>query len=226
MGRVRRRRSPWRGPRPHPAAGPAAAAHRPGACRRGSVPDGFRRGREAPAPGPAAHPPALGGSPAPRQGAGASGRGGARGSSRPPRPRRQRQGRGRPAGSAPAEAPEAARPQARLMPELPEVESQRRRLQRWLKGRRITAVRVFDDPVVLGGQSPRAVASAVRGRRVRAVGRRGKHLWLELDPRPSLAVHFGLTGWFSFYRREEERPKYWKIELVADDAPPLASPDP
>ena len=76
------------------------------------------------------------------------------------------------------------------MPEPPEVESQRRRVQRWLKGRRIAAVNVFDDPVVFGGQAPRTVVSAVRGRRVRAVGRRGKHLWLELDRRPWIAFHF------------------------------------
>ena len=70
------------------------------------------------------------------------------------------------------------------MPELPEVESQRRRVQRWLKGRRLTGVHVFDDPVVYSGQSPRLVIAALRGRRVRAVRRRGKHLWLELDRRP------------------------------------------
>ena len=61
------------------------------------------------------------------------------------------------------------------MPELPEVESQRRRVQRWLKGRRIAAVNVEGDPVVFSGQSPRVVASALRGRRVRAVHRRVVH---------------------------------------------------
>jgi formamidopyrimidine-DNA glycosylase len=112
------------------------------------------------------------------------------------------------------------------VPELPEVESQRRRLQRWLKGRRITAVHVMDDPVVLVGAVPRAVAAAVRGRRVKGVHRRGKHLWLELDRRPWLAFHFGMTGWFSYYRRESDRPKYWKIELATDDGRRLAYTDP
>jgi len=112
------------------------------------------------------------------------------------------------------------------VPELPEVESQRRRVQRWLKGRRIAEVSVFADPVVYAGQSARTVSSALRGRRVRAVGRRGKHLWLELDRRPWVAFHFGMTGWFSFYRRAEERPRYWKIEIVADDGRRLAYTDP
>jgi formamidopyrimidine-DNA glycosylase len=112
------------------------------------------------------------------------------------------------------------------MPELPEVETQRRRVQRWLKGRRLAAVTVADDPVVFGGLSPRGLAAALRGRRVEAVRRRGKHLWLELDRRPWLAFHFGMTGWFSFYRREEERPRFWKIELVTGDGRRLAYTDP
>lgn len=112
------------------------------------------------------------------------------------------------------------------MPELPEVEAQRRRVQRWLKGRRLAAVTVADDPVVLAGLSPRGLREALRGRRVQAVRRRGKHLWLELDRRPWPSFHFGMTGWFSFYRREEERPRFWKIELVADDGRRLAYTDP
>jgi formamidopyrimidine-DNA glycosylase len=112
------------------------------------------------------------------------------------------------------------------MPELPEVEAQRRRVQRWLKGRRLAAVTVADDPVVLAGLSPRGLTEALRGRRVKAVRRRGKHLWLELDRRPWPSFHFGMTGWFSFYRREEERPRFWKIELVADDGRRLAYTDP
>jgi formamidopyrimidine-DNA glycosylase len=112
------------------------------------------------------------------------------------------------------------------MPELPEVESQRRRVQRWLKGRRLTGVMVADDPVVLAGLEPRALERALRGRTVKAVRRRGKHLWLELDRRPWLAFHFGMTGWFSFYRRVEERPRFLKIELVAADGRRLAYTDP
>jgi formamidopyrimidine-DNA glycosylase len=112
------------------------------------------------------------------------------------------------------------------MPELPEVESQRRRVQRWLKGRRLATVSVSDDPVVFAGLSPRSVVAALRGRRVRAVRRRGKHLWIELDRRPWPAFHFGMTGWFSFYRSEAARPRFWKIELVTQDGRRLAYTDP
>jgi len=112
------------------------------------------------------------------------------------------------------------------MPELPEVETQRRRIQRWLKGRRITSVTAVEDPVIFGGLTPRVLSRALKGRRVEAVRRRGKHLWLELDRRPWLAFHFGMTGWFSYYRDEAERPRFWKIELAADDGRRLAYTDP
>ena len=112
------------------------------------------------------------------------------------------------------------------MPELPEVEASRRRVQRWLGGRRLVKVNVADDPVVLGGTAPASIASALRDRRVRAAGRKGKHLWLELDRRPWPAFHFGMTGWLHFYRREEERPRFLKLELVADDGRRMAYTDP
>jgi formamidopyrimidine-DNA glycosylase len=112
------------------------------------------------------------------------------------------------------------------MPELPEVESQRQRLQRWLKGRRLSAVHALEDRLVYAGRSARSVALALRGRRVDAVRRRGKHLWLELDRRPWPAFHFGMTGWFSYYRRESERPRFWKIELVTGDGRRVAYTDP
>ncbi len=37
-------------------------------------------------------------------------------------------------------------------------------------------------------------AGSLVGRRVKAVRRHGKHLWLELDRRPWPCLHFGMTG--------------------------------
>src|SRR5206468_3553184 len=74
--------------------------------------------------------------------------------------------------------------------------------------------------------SPRRVAAALRGRRVSAVGRKGKHLWLELDRRPWPAFHFGMSGSFRVYGPDAERPRYWKLELEADDGARLALRDP
>jgi formamidopyrimidine-DNA glycosylase len=101
------------------------------------------------------------------------------------------------------------------MPELPEVEAARRRTQRVLAGRRLVAVAAQEDPVVFAGGSGRRVAQALRGRRVDSVQRKGKHLWLELDRRPWLALHFGMTGGLQV-DRGGERPRFWKLELVTD----------
>ena len=78
------------------------------------------------------------------------------------------------------------------MPELPEVETARRRAERALRGRRIAAVAVVRDPIVYEGVSPARFAAVLRGRRVEAVRRRGKHLWMELDRRPWPLFHFGM----------------------------------
>jgi formamidopyrimidine-DNA glycosylase len=112
------------------------------------------------------------------------------------------------------------------MPELPEVETARRLLRRVLGGRRIDAVATVDDPIVYAGVTPRRLAAALRGRRVEAVGRKGKHLWLELDRRPWPAFHFGMSGSFRMYGPDAERPRYWKLELRGEDGVRLALRDP
>jgi len=112
------------------------------------------------------------------------------------------------------------------MPELPEVETARRLAARALAGRRIVGVATVDDPIVYAGVSPRRLAAALRGRRVTAVGRKGKHLWLELDRRPWPAFHFGMSGSFRVYGEEADRPRYWKVELRASDGARLALRDP
>jgi formamidopyrimidine-DNA glycosylase len=62
------------------------------------------------------------------------------------------------------------------------------------KGRRIVEAHVADDPIVFEGMAPARIRRALVGRRVRAVRRHGKHLWLELDRRPWPCLHFGMTG--------------------------------
>ena len=80
------------------------------------------------------------------------------------------------------------------MPELPEVEAARRAAQKVAKGRRIVDAHVADDPIVYEGIAPARIRRALVGRRVKAVRRHGKHLWLELDHRPWPCLHFGMTG--------------------------------
>ncbi|MCG6920549.1 MAG: DNA-formamidopyrimidine glycosylase [Acidobacteria bacterium] len=112
------------------------------------------------------------------------------------------------------------------MPELPEVETARRRAEHQLKGRRIVSVRVAPDPLVFEGISPSRFATALRARRVVAVRRRGKHLWMELDRRPFPMFHFGMSGAFALYRDGDPRPRFWKVELAAEGGRRLTFTDP
>ena len=124
------------------------------------------------------------------------------------------------------------------MPELPEVETARRLATRGAVGRRIVDVWCAPDPIVYEGVSPARVATAVRGRRVRAVRRHGKHLWLELDRGPALLMHFGMTGGLHVPARPPLRlrssraapsagwpPRFAKLVLTFDDGGRLALAD-
>ena len=62
------------------------------------------------------------------------------------------------------------------MPELPEIEAARLAIQRVAVGRRITAVRCADDPIVFEGAWPAGIRRALLGRRVLAVRRHGAPL--------------------------------------------------
>lgn len=112
------------------------------------------------------------------------------------------------------------------MPELPEVETARRRAERALCGRRIAGVAVVPDRIVFDGVPASRFAAALRGRRVAAVRRKGKHLWLELDRRPFPLFHFGMTGSFAIYAAGAPRPRFWKVEIATEDGIRLAMSDP
>ncbi len=111
------------------------------------------------------------------------------------------------------------------MPELPEVEAARVLLEGILRRRCIEAVAAVPDPIVYAGVTPRRMAGALRGRRVLRVGRKGKHLWLELDRRPWPVFHFGMTGRFRVYDAEEQRPRFWKLEMRVSSGKRVAFAD-
>ena len=102
------------------------------------------------------------------------------------------------------------------MPELPEVEAARRAAQRIAAGRRIVEAHVADDPIVFEGVTPARFRRALVGRRVRAVRRHGKHLWLELDRRPWPCLHFGMTGGIHVSSPHRVGPTGRAVRLVSD----------
>lgn len=112
------------------------------------------------------------------------------------------------------------------MPELPEVETARREVDRAARGRTIHRVVVNEDPIVFEKVPANTVVRALTGRRIDGTARWGKHFWLELDRRPWPVFHFGMTGWMHVYRSEAERPRFLKIELELDDGVRIAYRDP
>jgi formamidopyrimidine-DNA glycosylase len=125
------------------------------------------------------------------------------------------------------------------VPELPEVEAARRSAERVARGRRIAGVWCGDDPIVFERVPAVRFRRALLGRRVRAVKRHGKHLWLELDRRPWPCLHFGMTGGFHVPGRGTVRlvahgrkgpgvvwpPRFVKLILTFDDGGELAYAD-
>lgn len=79
------------------------------------------------------------------------------------------------------------------MPELPEVETIRRQLDPELEGLRVEELEILDakwaEP-----DSPAALATAVEGRQIEALDRRGKYLLLRLEDDLTLVMHLRMTG--------------------------------
>jgi len=81
------------------------------------------------------------------------------------------------------------------MPELPEVETVVRELNRTLPGRRVRRVEVFRADA-LGAVRPETFAAALAGRGFGPVGRHGKFLLFRLEPAGFLVAHLRMTGKF------------------------------
>jgi formamidopyrimidine-DNA glycosylase len=106
------------------------------------------------------------------------------------------------------------------MPELPEVEIAARNLRGWAVGRRVRGVEAPPSPVLRPG-SPRGLAAAVTGARVKDVDRVGKNLLLTLSRgrrRASVGIwsHLGMTG--KWLRRSPDAPvpRFSRVRLALE----------
>jgi len=81
------------------------------------------------------------------------------------------------------------------MPELPEVETVRAGLARWVAGRTIAEVEVR-HPRAIRRHLPGSAhfAALLTGRKILDVKRRGKYLWLPLDSGDAILGHLGMSG--------------------------------
>jgi formamidopyrimidine-DNA glycosylase len=79
------------------------------------------------------------------------------------------------------------------VPELPEVETIRARLEPFLVGRRFERVEIT-DPRLTRPRDPAEVAASLAGERVAVVERRGKYLIFRFESGRSLLIHLRMTG--------------------------------
>ena len=80
------------------------------------------------------------------------------------------------------------------MPELPEVETVRRGLERWVIGKKLKNIQKLHPRV----ERPDSWAPiySLEGAKVTGINRRGKFLWFELDRPQVLMAHLGMSGQF------------------------------
>ena len=110
------------------------------------------------------------------------------------------------------------------MPELPEVETVRRRLEPLMRGRTLTRVDIL-DPRLLQPAAPSDIARELTGRQVAAVERRGKYLRIRFEHGVSALHHLRMTG--SFAAPGAPLPAHVRLRYFLDDAAePIVYNDP
>jgi formamidopyrimidine-DNA glycosylase len=109
------------------------------------------------------------------------------------------------------------------VPELPEVETVRRRLEPVLAGRTLERVEIHDTRLV-APREPLEVAAELEGERVERLDRRGKYLILRLGSGRTLLVHLRMTGSLRHAGELEDDP-YRRAEAELDDGTRLAYRD-
>src|SRR5438874_2657810 len=102
------------------------------------------------------------------------------------------------------------------MPELPEVETIRRRLEPVLVGRRLEHVEIF-DPRLTRPEAPAEVAAELEGERVQALERRGKYLVVRFESGRVLLIHLRMTGSLQHARRGRLEPDPHRRAVVRLD---------
>jgi len=79
------------------------------------------------------------------------------------------------------------------MPELPEVETVRSGLEKWVLGWKISKVEILHSRSVRNNTNY-DLRKVLPGRKIIKVDRRGKYMWLLLDNNQALIIHLGMSG--------------------------------
>lgn len=106
------------------------------------------------------------------------------------------------------------------MPELPEIEAFKDYFESKASRKTVSKVDVNDEVVLEG--SGRSFQMRMKDQAFGSVSRYGKYLFIELSRDESLMFHFGMTGKFHYFNKDEAEPKYSQIIFNLDDGGKLA----
>ncbi|MEV4275357.1 bifunctional DNA-formamidopyrimidine glycosylase/DNA-(apurinic or apyrimidinic site) lyase [Actinoplanes xinjiangensis] len=107
------------------------------------------------------------------------------------------------------------------MPELPEVETVRMGLAKWVTGRTIATAEVLHPRAIrrhLPGDAH--FAAVLAGRTVLDVSRRGKYLWLPLDSGDAVIGHLGMSGQLLMQPADAADEKHLRVRFTFTDGGP------
>lgn len=102
------------------------------------------------------------------------------------------------------------------MPELPEVEVVRRGVDQWATGREVAHVEVLHPRAVRTMHGP--LRELLIGREFTCASRRGKYLWLPLEPGDEcLVIHLGMSGQVLMQPARQPDEKHLRVRIVFSD---------
>jgi formamidopyrimidine-DNA glycosylase len=107
------------------------------------------------------------------------------------------------------------------LPELPEVETVRLGLAKWVTGRTIATVEVR-HPRAIRRHLPGDVhfGAILAGRTILDVARRGKYLWLSLDSGDAIIGHLGMSGQLLIEPAEKPDGPHLRVRFTFTDGGP------
>jgi formamidopyrimidine-DNA glycosylase len=112
------------------------------------------------------------------------------------------------------------------IPELPEVETLRRDLEKEVVGKRVKAVEVSGMRSIRRHSNKKQFITRLEGRRITGVSRRGKYLLLRLEGGDVLVVHLGMSGQLLRTAAKEPNARHTHVVISFTQGPQLRYVDP
>ncbi len=102
------------------------------------------------------------------------------------------------------------------MPELPDVEAVKRRIEKKVKGKRVKGIKILDNKLIRW--TPLSTfKKIIKGNTISSVFRRGKFIIFNLKSGDSIVSHLKMSGDFRYLRTKDKIDKYDKIILNLSD---------